>query len=145
MFFNTSTAIVNLQNVSNINVQYQKNRIIFNMGYTIGISSDPNKRISDYIYWDFENPDEFEEALDRVKTTRFIDVNYIRISHFFINKNQISSIKFLQKDKRIVFNMSHPVTFKGKNGEQLTSEFIYVDSGTQEEFEAQIKYVKERL
>lgn len=122
--------IVNLKNVSNIVIL--NNRIVFNMNYTICIKTDyHDKFISDYIYWD-SNVEINREFLYKNK---YIRDNFIKINKNLINKNEISSIKFLESQTRIIFNMSHPVTFKDRNGNKsLTSEFVYIDFNQISEF-----------
>lgn len=122
--------IVNLKNVSNIVILH--NRIVFNMNYTIRIkTSYGDKFISDYVYWD-SNVDLNSELLHKNK---HIQDNFIIIKNHLINKNEISTIKFLEYQSRIIFNMSHPVSFKDKSGvKSLTSEFVYIDFNKTAEF-----------
>lgn len=122
--------IVNLKNVSNIVIL--NNRIVFNMNYTICIkTAHHDKFISDYVYWDSN----VEINRELLYNNKYIQENFIVINKHLINKNEISTIKFLESRLRIVFNMSHPVTFKDRNGNKsLTSEFVYIDFNETSEF-----------
>ena len=122
--------IVNLKNVSNIVIL--NNRIVFNMNYTICIKTAyHDKFISDYVYWDSN----VEINRDFLYSNKHIQDNFIIINKHLINKNEISTIKFLESQSRIIFNMSHPVTFKDRNGNKnLTSEFVYIDFDKTSEF-----------
>ena len=122
--------IVNLKNVSNIVILH--NRIVFNMNYTICIkTSYGDKFISDYVYWDSD----VDLNRELLHNNKYIRDNFIIIKNHLINKNEISTIKFLEYQSRIIFNMSHPVSFKDKSGaKSLTSEFVYIDFNKTTEF-----------
>lgn len=122
--------ILNLQNVSNIVILH--NRIVFNMNYMICIKTAyGDKYISDYVYWDSD----VKTNLDSLYKNKYIQDNFIIINKHLINKNAISTIKFLQNQLRVVFNMNHTVTFKDRNGEKsLTSEFVYIDFTNDKDF-----------
>lgn len=122
----TPGVVVNLQNVSNINIL--DSRIVFNMNYTIDISNSQNpKFISDYVYWDSKSLKEMNTNIEELQNNFFIRENFIFVNNCFINTNEISSIKFLDNQSRIIFNLSHPVTFKSKHSHNLTSEFVYIN------------------
>lgn len=137
--------LVNLKNVSNINI-LDSLRVVFNMNYTISmINTYDKKLISDYVYWDAEDEHELEDNLEFLKSNQFMKENFIYLdNHFvYINKNEISSVKFLDHRNRIIFNLSHPVSFKGRNGQMnLTSEFVYINCNSSEEFEKQSQKIK---
>lgn len=135
MFINVNDILVNLKNVSNINILKRSNRIVFNMNYTIEIvKGNDQKYISDYVYWDCATD---QELIDNIKTITESNYfkNFIVINNSFINKNEISTVKYDKYNTRIIFNLSHPVTFKNKYHEHcLTSEFVYV-TGTSEQYD----------
>lgn len=126
--------VLNLQNVSNIVVLH--NRIVFNLNYTICIkTSYGDKYISDYVYWDSNTDSNTESNVDSLYKNKYIQDNFIIINKHLINKNAISTIKFLQSQLRVVFNMNHTVTFKDRNGvKSLTSEFVYIDFTNDKDF-----------
>lgn len=142
MFILTPERYVNLKNVSNINID--NNRIIFNMSYNINISS--NKQISDYVYWEGDAND-LDARIHIIESNSYFNGNFIRkIKGGYININEVSSVKILDKKMRVIFNLSHPVTFKDYQGNlKLTSEFVYVDASHEKEFNQYVNYVKETL
>lgn len=131
--------MVNLENVSNINLVPNKNRIVFNMNYSIQMNRYGTKSlISDYVYWDAKNSNEYTKNLIELKENEHFQREFFAKprNDGFINVNEISSIKFLDDSRRIIFNLSHQVSFKDRHkNESLTSEFVYVDFGSQESFD----------
>ena len=127
-FFNTGTRLVNLKNVSNINV-LETGRIVFNLNYSIEMAKNNNyKWISDYVYYDTRNNQEFISAISELNEMEYINDNYLIHKKGYININEISSVKFADKTNRVIFNLSHFVTFKDRhNNENITSEFVFVD------------------
>jgi len=142
MFIKAGDRLVNLANVSNINIV--KCRIVFNMNYGVEIVTHKNKIISDYVYWDASNEEEFEANMALLETIDYFNENYISKprNNGFINVNEISSIKFVHAQRRVIFNLSHPVGFKDRDGEnRITSEFIYANCRTEEEYSEYVSYV----
>lgn len=146
MFLQTNDRIINLKNVSNINILVDDFRIIFNLNYNIEIETDyGSKLISDYVYWDCINQSDLEHNLKYIDANAYFSQNFISSSDrtSFININEISSIKFSEKKNRVIFNLSHPVTFRDyyKN-ERITSEFVYVNCDSPAKYKEYIQYVK---
>lgn len=129
-FIKTNDKIINLKNVSNINVL--DTRIVFNMNYSIEIR---DKVISDYTYWDFDTREELEVIVDILRTSSFIETTFIGYNNAFVNINEISSIKYADRKNRIIFNLSHPVSFNNHNGQSITSEFVYFNYTDIEEYQ----------
>lgn len=121
--------MVNLKNVSYINIAKDRRRIVFNMNYGIEIEKNGEyKYISDYVYWDMIDDENFEFALKYLQLNEFIKHNFIAYASGYINRDEISSIKFAEKKKRVIFNLSHSITFVDYHGHsRITSEFVYVD------------------
>jgi DNA integrity scanning protein DisA with diadenylate cyclase activity len=142
-------------NVSNINILKDSNRIIFNMNYNIEITyfdkvqrKEMNKFISDYVYWDSNNYKELIENLKTLQSLKYFDSTFIKqnADNGFINKYEISSVKFADKKYRVIFNLSHPVTFTDFDGnEKITSEFVYVNCSDQDQYNAYVNYVNIEL
>lgn len=151
MFLKTNDRIINLKNVSNINVQSEgiKKRIIFNLNYTIEISNyNTNKFISDYVYWDAVSDHNLVQNLKYLEDHQYFKDNFINKSggKGFININEISSIKFAEKKHRVIFNLSHPITFKDHDGnERITSEFVYSNCKSFEEYKEYKEYVNNKI
>ena len=79
---------------------------------------------------------------------KFFKDNFIKQSANagFINKNEISSVKFSDKKYRVIFNLSHPITFTDFDGrEKITSEFVYVNCTDQNQYAAYVNYVNIEL
>lgn len=140
MFFHTSDKMVNLEKVSNINILGDKMRIVFNMCYPIEMETycKANKRkvkkmISDYVYWDATNKDSFDYMTENLYKNAYFSTNFLQGSDYnnnlsYINLNHVSSIKFCEDKARVIFNLSHSVSFIDNNGSQkITSEFVFVN------------------
>lgn len=145
-FININNTLLNLESVSNVNIQRKRNRVIFNLNYTIGVpkssKEDQSKRISDYVYWDFSNNLELVNSVENLLNHNYIKENFIILGNSWINKNEISTVKFDQNKLRFIFNLSNSATFVDRKGDiRLTSEFVYVDFDDYNEFEVNMKYV----
>jgi len=141
MFINANNSLVNLKKVSNVNIIEGKNRIVFNMNYSIEMKRGfGTKMISDYVYWDASSRAEFEEIKQELYENNYFSVNFLQGSEYnssisYINLNEISSVKVNVDRKRIIFNLSHSVTFRDTNkDERLTSAFVFVDFINADEF-----------
>lgn len=155
MFLQTNDRIINLQNVSNVNILKDSNRIIFNMNYNIEIvyfdrvsKREKSKFISDYVYWDADGASAMANNLKELQATQYFKDYFIKqtAGNGFINKNEISSIKLAEKKNRVIFNLSHPVTFTDFDGkEKITSEFVYVNCSDLNQYKAYVNYVKTEL
>jgi hypothetical protein len=151
LFLTTNDRLVNLQNVSNINVIRDRNRIVFNLNYNIEIKKDYKgkvKFISDYVYWDAKTDEELNQFIDIIIGQDYFKGNFIDQidGNGFININEISSIKFSDRKYRVIFNLSHPITFKDFDGnERITSEFVYVNCKDSTQYNEYVKYVKQTL
>lgn len=151
MFIRTNDRLVNLNNVSNINVLHNSNRIVFNMNYNIQMGTyDDKKRklISDYVYWDGVNKSDFLQNLVYLNDNKFFKDNFIdQIDGIgYINVNEISSIKLAEKKCRVIFNLSHPVTFTDfHDNDRITSEFVYVNCESLSKYNEYVEYVQNKL
>lgn len=146
MFIQTADRIINLKNVSNINILIDRNRIVFNLNYSIDINANGRtKLISDYVYWDAVSKDNLELNIRHLGSNNYFKDNFLTqpSEYGFINLNEISSVKLSEKKNRVIFNLSHPVTFKDFDGnERITSEFVYVNCKDVNEFKKYVEYVK---
>jgi len=152
-FLKTNDRLVNLKNVSNINIikdkEKSKYRIIFNMNYNIEIQEyKRSKLISDYIYWDSIDENDLGYNLDYILKNDYFNNNFINQANNqgFINVNEISSIKFSEKKHRVIFNLSHPITFTDFDGcDKITSEFVYVNCSSFEQYKEYVQYILHEL
>ena len=102
MFIQTNDRLINLENVSNINVihevneRFERYRIVFNLNYCIEmqINKYETKFISDYVYWDCNTIEELIQNVDYIQKMRYFKNNFIISSDdsTFINVHQISSV-----------------------------------------------------
>lgn len=149
MFLQTNDRIINLRNVSNINVLNDRNRIVFNLNYNIEIVNENSKKlISDYVYWDAVDGINLKENLSRLMANTYFTDNFLRDSTrtVFINLNEISSIKYSEKKHRVIFNLSHPVTFRDhEKKHSVTSEFVYVNCNSFAQYKEYVNYVKSNI
>lgn len=145
MFLKTPNCYINLKNVSNINIIEGKNRIVFNMNYNIENTSV--KHISDYVYWNAGNEEEFKQNITKLEENLYLKGNFIpKINNGYININEISSIKFGDKKRRIIFNLSHSVAHIDANSRKIvTSEFVFVDCADKTEYTRYKSYIKQIL
>lgn len=145
MFIQTDSRIVNLKNVSNINLLPNSNRIIFNLNYNIDIN---DKLISDYVYWNAVSKDSYLMNLIALNSNDYFIKNFInQVNNVgYINKNEISSIKFSEKKNRVIFNLSHPVTFTDFDGNsRITSEFVYSNCEDTKTYNTYTTEINEKL
>lgn len=148
MFLQTNDRTINLRNTSNINILHASNRIVFNLNYNIEIpctTSTGTKLISDYVYWDAVDAHDLKENISRLLANQYFAENFLRDSsgNVFVNMNEISSIKYSEKKHRVIFNLSHPVTFRDHDKkERVTSEFVYVNCNSFAHYKEYVNYVK---
>lgn len=151
MFLQTNDRIVNLKNVSNINILNDKNRIVFNLNYNIEMPSNSwnsSKMISDYVYWDAISNADLEQNITHILRMPYFIENFISSNdnNVFINLNEISSVKFSEKKTRVIFNLSNPVTFKDYDGnEKITSDFVYVNCYDLEDYKNYVEQIKQKI
>jgi len=148
MFIEVSNKIVNLKNVSNVNIEKNFNKkqfkIFFNLSHNIDLEVfdkiDGKLKtifISDYVLWEAKSLNKLLENLLFLEKHKYFKDNFVKKAHGdgFINKNQISSIKFEDHKNRVIFNLSHPITFTDfEKKKKLTSEFVYVNCDDYSEF-----------
>jgi len=119
---NPSAKLINIKNVSNIGIEREKMRIIFNFQHSINIFNGGLR--PDYIYMDFKTLDDFYHELrnvtEKCKDDFFIDKNY---NNRYVNKSAICSINIETKRRRIIFNLNHQIS--AKNPDKITSNFIF--------------------
>lgn len=166
MFITVNDIIINLKNVSNINIVKDKLRIIFNMNFYIQLPdiaenynrSTHKKKMSQYYYWELDNEAAFNEALSVLKDNPYIYDYFIKQGNGagYVNVDEISSVKYIKAQRRVIFNLSHSVSFVSKDyntdykkakdeKETITSEFVYCNFATDKDFKKYCEYVKDVL
>lgn len=138
--------IINLDNIAHINFVDSDNRIVFNTNYslemTVGSMTKTKKKISDYIYWNFESQEEYRKAIWILKTNEYIIDTFYEHFFGFINKNSISSIKFEPSAMKIIFNLSNSISYTHKNEVKETTKFIFIEFPTQEDYNLEYGIIK---
>jgi len=126
-----SEKIINLKNVSTIQLDSERKKIIFNFINSINIM---DRETPDYCYQNFKTPEETEEAFEALKQTRYIKENFIISKKQtnrgeILNKNFITSINIDERRKRIIFNLNFSITiFDTKLQKPIKiSKFVYFD------------------
>lgn len=138
-FFVKDNQIVNLQNVSTIKLHREKNRIIFNLNYSIRVERNGSEKLrADYVYWDFDNAEMLNNVFTKIAKTKFVKENFINLGEggLLVNKASISSIKFERSSNRLIFNLNNLRDFSNpKAGIHTTSDFFFVDYVTESQAE----------
>ena len=96
-FFVKDNQIVNLQNVSTIKIHREKNRIIFNLNYSIQVERNGSERLrADYVYWDFDDAETLDTVFEKITKAKFVKENFLNLDEggLLVNKASISSVKF---------------------------------------------------
>ncbi len=139
MFLKVNDKIVNLNNVGDVNILLNRNRIVFNMNCSVVIDdyNGDEKQISDYVYWDGEDDEEFENMLHILRENSLIQENFIEYYNGYVNLSEISSIKYLPLRYRIIFNLSNNITFydKEKKKNKITTKYIFIDCKSENEYQ----------
>jgi len=113
---------VNIDQVSNIGIDTKKLRIIFNLQYSINIFG---KQTPDYVYFEYDDIVNLHRAikslLEVIKDDFLISSDK---SQRLVAKKCISSINFIERQKRIVFNLNYDITHPN-DSRKLTSDFVF--------------------
>lgn len=148
-FFVKDNQIVNLQNVSTIKLHREKNRIIFNLNYSIKIERNGTEKLrADYVYWDFDDTKTLDDIFYKLSKARFVKDNFIdlRYGGILVNKASISSIKLELSTNRLIFNLNNLRDFSNpKAGIHTTSDFFFIDYVTAEQAKEMYNSIIETL
>lgn len=125
---------VNFQKVASI--KKTPNRLVINFNYSI---KKDNTEYADYLYIDNYNKTDLN-----IFENPWFKKNYIKIAGTFLNKHEISNIKY--KNDKIIINVgvSKQHTFKTETGElinEVTSIFYY-ENAPKERFLEILSYLK---
>ena len=147
--------MVNLENVSNIAFEEYYNRnnelvykIIFNFDYGVSLKSDYNKIIADYVYFIYSDKDEYTEMVEELSKlinekmwiAPLIDGYVNRIA----NPDKISFVAIDERKNRIILNLNTSVSFYS-NKDRKTSDFLYFDFKSHDEYKSNLKYIQDQL
>ena len=123
--------IINLDNVSNIFVDEDGSKVIFNMNYSVKIFGD--KTTPDYIYWKYSSLQEL------ISITRLLNNNISdwtqpqKMGQRYVNPKCISSIGTDDSKNRVIINLCYNITHP-KDNNKLTSDFVFFDFTNKEEY-----------
>jgi len=150
MFIEINDKIINLKNVSNVHILERKNRIIFNMNYSVQIKTNQGvqRNVSDYVYWDAQCDESMDRNVQQLKNNETFSSMFLSgvDDNVWINVHEVSTVKFIDGKKRVIFNLSHPITYNDKDGVQrITSDFVYVDCATPVKYKKYVEYVANNL
>lgn len=121
--------IVNLKNVSFVVKEMSKLRIIFNLTYSIKLEG--KNLISDYIYWSYNSVEDLENDYNRIVNSGYF-LEGPEEDLKLINIDKVSSLKFDERNLRVIWNLNNSITHQiksptGESKEIITADFVYWD------------------
>lgn len=149
--------MVNLLNVSNIAFEEFYNRdgkltykIIFNFNYGVSLRNEYSKQISDYVYFVYgENQKDEYDAMTEELSILINEEGWIAplingVVSRIANPKLISFLATDIRKNRIILNLATSVSFHS-NTSRRTSDFLYFDFISTEEFNENLEYIKAQL
>jgi hypothetical protein len=147
--------VVNLKEVSNIGFEYYKDRnnrdawkIIYNFSYPVSLRGNNDKLIPDYLYHVYYDKSEYDRTVDilndLINEQLWLAPSIDGIVKRLINPNKISFIAKDERKNRIIVNLSTTTSFYN-DFHKKTSDFLYLDFKTHEEFQAEYNYMMEQI
>lgn len=136
--------VINLNTLSNINVDYQNLRIVYNFDFSIEtITRDGPKTIQCYTYLDFDSENELREVLDRtLNTAKEHGIVLLKANgNIIFNLDKVSSWHFNDEKLSIIFDMNCGV----QKGDKIVSDFKYVNFDSEESYYEYIDTLKQIL
>lgn len=125
---------INMDVVSHIKIDSKKNKIYFNMAYSI--LGNNNDFIQDYIYVE-RNAENLEMLYEAVNTVDFISYDEGK----WVNRNTISSFKYDPTNCRVIINLSTAHTYTVRDNIKVMSEFVYMNNVTNDGFKKFVEQV----
>ena len=122
-------------------------KIIFNFSYGVHLPKS-DKVISDYVYSVYHNKADYDKAVKHLNQlinkknwiAPVVDGEINKI----INPDKVSFINFDDSNLRLIFNLTSSVSFH-RNYHRLTSDFVYIDCVSPDEYQRNKDYVKAHL
>lgn len=134
MFIMIGSNVINLAKVSNVAFKdefaaKERGRIIFNFCYSIQIKNEIGESIfiPDYKYSDNIDPDVFYSEVESLKS-QLKKAGFIEPSsdyHYWVNKNHISYITKDVYRKKIIFNLSTPISKTLDDKQAVINDFVF--------------------
>lgn len=125
---------INMDAVSHIKIDSKKNKIYFNMAYSI--LGQNNDFIQDYIYVE-RNAENLEMLYEAVNNVDFISYDEGK----WVNRNTISSFKYDHANCRVIINLSTAHTYTVRGNIKVMSEFVYMNNVTNDGFKKFVEQV----
>jgi hypothetical protein len=147
--------IVNLNQVSNIGFEVYTDRnnqtaykIIFNFSTGVSLKNNIERIVPDYQYFVYHNKDEYEKVVDilndLINEERWLAPSVKGIVKRIINPDRVTFVATDPRKNRIIVNLSTSISFYS-NYERKTSDFVYIDFPSKEEFDFEYKYLVSQL
>lgn len=150
--------MVNLENVSNIAFEEYVDRnndlcykIIFNFNYPVSLRNDYKKHIADYVYFVYRDDTQkgvydkmTEELSELINEKNWIAPLVDGVVSRIANPKMISFMATDQRKNRIILNLATSVSFYS-NTDRKTSDFLYFDFVSLQEFNENLEYIKAQL
>lgn len=120
--------MINLENVSWINILREEKRIAFNFNVTSQTKQKDGtlKRVADYYYWNFTEAKDIDEAIKNLEKAKYFKEHFFSGTYkghkAYINLSNVMSLKV--EATRIIFNLNNIIN-KDKFG--LMPDFVWVD------------------
>ena len=144
--------VINLKEVSSIGFESKKTghkayKVIINFSYPVSLKNDYKKVVSDYQYFVFQTEEEYNKYVSELNN--LINVGWIapKIENTvrrIINPDKISFISKDLRKNRIIINLATSVSFHN-NTDRKTSDFLFIDFETEEEFTSEYNYIIDML
>ena len=147
--------VINLKQVSNIGFEFYIDRngedtwkIIINFGYGVSLKNDFSKEISDYQYFVFHDKEQYDDYVtdltDLINDSNWLAPKVNGEVKRIINPDLISFIATDKRKNRIILNLAASVSFY-KTNQRKTSDFLFIDFDTEEEFKSEYQYMRSQL
>ena len=152
-FGNTKT--VNIKNCSSIAFEHGTDRfkekywkIIFNYNYSVSLNKNIDKKIPDYTYFRFPNEEEYNKIRDKLNVLinehKWLAPKIKGKVSRIINPDNISFLAVDPGKFRVILNLNNSISYFN-DYRRLSSDFVYIDFETEEEFLSEYEYIKDQL
>ncbi len=147
--------VINLKEVSNIAFEEYTDRngndtwkIIYNFCFPISLKNNTSKKVPDYQYMVFHDKKEYDRTVDilneLVNQKNWLAPNVSGTIKRIINPDAISFVATDHRKNRVIVNLSTSVSFWNELS-RMTSDFVYFDFDTFEDFTAEHSYILDQL
>jgi len=124
MFLTLNNKTVNTDTVHNIAFEDRKRKIIFNFEYGVSMRDDSDKIISDYVYFLFDNDEDFENTKSKLTALNGWISSGVDYINRIVNSKKISFMTSDKYNNRVIFNLTSSVSFT-KDKYSRSSDFVW--------------------